>query len=367
MSPGRQRCSKECSDTAHRLSEQARGADEHDHQQEHIRHEVGPGGVIGLHQHRAQPEHQAADDGAQRVAQRADDDDGERGGGEAVAQIGRNRAEQVGQKHPGDTGERQPGHESQRRDLVHVDAGRQRFFAAGHDGAGGVAQPGAGEIQPQRHDGGNAHSGSPPPAVRKLLPKYPKIARAQRLAGQRALIGAEAQSGECFEHLPHAEKQNERQHFRVAAALQSGYHGVIERIADDDGGHDHRRHAPQRVETEVARHQPGGIRAQHDELPMRQIDDAHDAKDQVQSDADQAEINAIQNAADDGVFKQFHAPSLSCFWWISRMKRRTGRTCRAALSPALSRLRLGRGIHRFAGRLVLRIDHDHVELAVLGL
>ncbi|SCC92034.1 hypothetical protein THIX_20084 [Thiomonas sp. X19] len=324
ISPGRRRRSREGpgmemaigsamgvgSGIAHRLAQQAGGTDEHDDQQQHVRHEVGPGGVVGLHQHRAQAEHQAADDRAQRVAQRADDDDGERGGGEFVAQVRRDRAEQIRQEHPGRAGQRQAGDEGDDRDAVDADAGGQRLVAVGHDGARGVTQLGVREVQIQPGDGGQAEDRGHPPAVGKLLAEQADVAGTQRLARQRALVGAEGQPRERFEHLADAEEQDEGQHLRVTAALQARHHGVIQRIADDDGTGDGQRHAPQRVETEVPRDDPGGIATEHDELPMRQVDDAHDAKNQIQPDADQAEKNAVQNAADDGVCEQFQTLSL---------------------------------------------------------
>ena len=42
-------------------------------------------------------------------------------------------------------------------------------------------------------------------------------------------------------------------------------------------------------------------RAEHQEIAMRKIDDAHDAEHQVEADTDQAEIQAEQNAGDERI------------------------------------------------------------------
>ena len=41
--------------------------------------------------------------------------------------------------------------------------------------------------------------------------------------------------------------------------------------------------------------------AEHQEVAMRKIDDAHDAEHEIEADADQAEIQPEQNAGDERV------------------------------------------------------------------
>ena len=53
----------------------------------------------------------------------------------------------------------------------------------------------------------------------------------------------------------------------------------------------------------------GDERAEHQEVAMRKVDDAHDAEHEIETDADQAEIQAEQNAGDERVDQHQRARS----------------------------------------------------------
>ncbi len=47
-------------------------------------------------------------------------------------------------------------------------------------------------------------------------------------------------------------------------------------------------------------------RAEHEEIAMRQIDDAHDAEDEIEPEPDQREIQAEQNSGQQAVGQHRH-------------------------------------------------------------
>ena len=148
--------------------------------------------------------------------------------------------------------------------------------------------------------GPTARPGRCRPYDRQRNPR-PSDGVAELIAGYRSLAGAEGDGRYRLDHLRQAEEQNERQHFRVLGAQQPRHQQVIERQSDDrerQEGYRDRRNGIEGKQREQPERQEC---AQHQEIAMRQIDDAHDAEHEVEPEPDQGEVEPEQQTGEQAV------------------------------------------------------------------
>ena len=95
------------------------------------------------------------------------------------------------------------------------------------------------------------------------------------------MIRTEDENGDGLDHLRQPEKQDERKHLRIPALLQTGHDRIVERIADHHRTDNREQNAEDRIDVQIPIEHVCAKAAKHDELPMRQIDHAHDAEHKV--------------------------------------------------------------------------------------
>ena len=173
-----------------------------------------------------------------------------------------------------------------------VDAAGERLVAADHDGASERAEPGVVKVEIDRRHRDGADRGAEHPGAGQALAEEDDRAGAEDAAGDGSLGGAEGDRGQGLDDLRQAEEQDDRQHFGVAREQQARHDEVVDRQADQEEHGEHRDGGEQRVEAEQVEQEIRGESAQHQEVAMREIDDLHDAEDQVEPEPDQGEIEA---------------------------------------------------------------------------
>ena len=180
-----------------------------------------------------------------------------------------------------------------------------------------VAEPRAIQIKIDEQHGAAAGDAARHPRRRESLAEYLDRAVLHLVPGNSAATAASARPSSSpgierslvpktivvhrLDHLRQPEEQNDRQHFRVLGREQPRNQDVIERQADQ---HEHRegeRKDRNRIDVEQREQPERQISAQHQEIAMREIDDAHDAEHEIEPEAHETEVEAEQNAGEEGI------------------------------------------------------------------
>ena len=100
---------------------------------------------------------------------------------------------------------------------------------------------------------------------------------AELTARNRALARPPQDRGEGLDHLRKPEEQNEGKHLRVLGAEEARHQRVIKRQAEKKKKQKGDRHRRKRIEGKERERPEGEKRAEHQKIPVCEIDDAHDA------------------------------------------------------------------------------------------
>ncbi len=244
-----------------------------------------------------------ADIGARHAAEPAEHDDREGREDEVAADVGRERVDRCEQRAR-NAGERGAEREGQQIRALDIDAHQPRGLAILDHGADRLAGHGAREEQHQaERDAGHRDEHD---HARDACPQAEQLDHAARIgAGEAVAFAARDRQHGVLEQDEQAEGGEDLHHRLVLQRLQ---HEPLHHEPDDEHQRRDQKHRVVRADSELREAEEGRIHGDHHELALGEIDDAHDAEDQVQPDADEAVDPAEQDAGDQDVEERFHQP-----------------------------------------------------------
>ena len=202
---------------------------------------------------------------------------------------------------------------------MHIDAGGERFIAARHHRACERAKPRLVEIEIDEQYADETGDAGHHPGGWKALSEQIDRPFFHGVAGERMHAGAQRHTklaagngtfarapGDCrdgFDHLAQAEEQDDRQHLRIARFQKPRHQQIVKRQANETEDNRAQRDGRDRIKSEERVAPEGEIGAKHQEVAVRKVDDAHDTEDEVQTEADEAEIQPVQQSREHRIDK----------------------------------------------------------------
>src|SRR5215510_1938097 len=263
---------------------------------------VGDGDVDGA-QRLHEPQQDPARNGARDGSEPAEHHDDEALGDEELAHRGI-EIKGWGEEHASGARERAAEAEGDHGDAVDVDpheGGRLGILAGGADGAAGI-RPREEEIEADRDDDGEEEGDG----ERNRDGDPEGTQRSERVAElDRPIVAGPREEG----HVGDQEREPRRVEQGVELAAWDDR--LEQEAIDEHAGQEHHGHpqhdggeridAEERVRPESAEH------AEHDQIAVGEIDDAHDAEDHGEPHADHGVERTSQDAADDALDEGFHS------------------------------------------------------------
>src|SRR5215475_11522572 len=263
---------------------------------------VGDGDVDGA-QRLHEPQQDPARNGARDGSEPAEHHDDEALGDEELAYRGI-EIKGWGEEHASGARERAAEAEGEHGDAVDVDpheGGRLRILAGGADGAAGI-RPREEEIEADGDDDGEEEGDG----ERNRDGDPEGTQRSERVAElDRPVVAGPREEG----HVGDQEREPRR--VEQGVELAAGDDRLEQEAIDEHAGQEHHGHpqhdgdewidAEERVRPEGAEH------AEHDQIAVGEVDDAHDAEDYGEPYADHGVKRAGQDAADDALDEGFHS------------------------------------------------------------